>query len=138
MRALPLPILLCGIALPTALLLATACPDGATRLAYQIESDVAAFERASATRTTLIRQPIRRWGNCCDEVYLLQVDKVGVLVIWSKDAKSRVITDSHSASYNARFTRLAKTWIVEKQKGEIVATELEKCAGRKPLVISVK
>ena len=105
-RALPLPILLCGIALPTALLLTTACPDGATRLAYQIESDVTAFERASATRTTLLRQPIRRWGNGCDEVYLLQVDKVGGPVIWCKDATSSVITDSRSASFNARFTGL--------------------------------
>ena len=125
-RALPLPILLCGIALPTALLLATAHSDSATRLAYRIESDVTAFERSGATKTTLIRQPIRRWGNCCDEDYRLRVDKVGGLVIWCKDVKSRVITDSRSASYNARFTDSAKSWIVEKQKGETVAIELEK------------
>ena len=68
----------------------------------------------------------------------MQVDKIGVLVIWSKDAKSRVITDSHWASYSVRVTGSAKTWIAEKQKGETVATEFETRAGRKSLVISVK
>ena len=128
---------LAAICVMTTLLL-TACSDGATRLAYQIESDVAAFERSSATKATIIHQPIRRWGNGCDEDYRLQVDKVGGLVIWCKDAQSHVITGSHSTSYNARFMDSPKTWIVEKRKGETVAIELEKRAGQKPLVIAVK
>ena len=114
------------------------CTDGATRIANQIESDVAAFERSRANKATITHQPIRRWGNGCDDAYRLQVDKVGAIIIWCKDGATGVTTGSHSTSYHARFVDTRQTWIVNKKKSEVVTIELEKRTGGKPQVISVR
>ena len=112
--------------------------DGATRLAHQIESEVAAFERSGANKTTITHQPVRQNGTGCGEDYRLQVDKVGAIIIWCLDSKTGATTGSHSTSYHARFVDSPQTWIVMKKKGETVAIDLQKQPGGKPVVLGVR
>lgn len=50
----------------------SACSDGATRIAYEIESGVAAFRRSDAT-TTSIRHAPDAWPDGCAGAYTVAV-----------------------------------------------------------------
>jgi hypothetical protein len=112
------------------------CSDGATRAAYQIESETASFQKSRDARHTIVHQPVRQWDNGCAGAYKLQMDKVGALIIWCYDSDGKT-TNSHSTSYHARFVDTPQTWIVEKKSGESTAIELEKTSG-KPRVTNVR
>lgn len=121
-----------GIAL--ACLILAGCSDGATRLAYQIEAETAAFARAGESRATLVHRPLRRWGNGCAEAYKVQIDKVGALIIWCLDSRTGATTGSHSTSYHARFVDTPQTWIIEKKAGEALYIDLVKRGGKAEVV----
>ncbi len=87
-----------GLAL-TALL--TACTDGATRIAYDIEAGAATFRNASATRYSIKHVPEGE-PEGCGGPYKVQLSGRSALVIWCMDASSRVVA-SHTTTYHLNF-----------------------------------
>ncbi len=104
-----LPIIAC--------LLACVCAcgefiDPATRLAGAIEHAAGQLAAEEGARYTIRYEPpdrLRRDGDS----YTVQLDKVGALIVWYKDANGAVI-DSGNTSYHSRFVDTPRTYIVDK------------------------
>lgn len=113
------------VALITVLLLA-GCgvfTDAATRLAYDLEH-AAKQLRNDGDRFTLYHETPSRRGEC-DGPYVVQLDKVGALVIWCKNESGEVLA-SPGTSYHRRFVRTSETFYLEKRAKETLIIELQK------------
>ncbi|HXZ49537.1 MAG TPA: hypothetical protein VEG27_10975 [Usitatibacter sp.] len=128
-----------AIALRALLLLAciaaTACDvltDGATRIASQIERGADRLGSGEGARYT-IDDATPASGRDCAGPYTAQLDKVGALIVWCKDAAGATVS-SHSTSYHARFVDTERTFIVDKPAGSHLAIELERRGGRATIV----
>jgi hypothetical protein len=112
-----LPLLLCT------------CSDGATRIAYDIESGVAAFQRSEA-RTALIRHVPKASPDGCAGAYTVQFTANSALVIWCKTADGSAVQGSHITTYHLRFVDVPKTYKLDKGAGEATIIELAKENGK--------
>jgi len=117
------------------LAVATGCDiltDAATRIAYDIEAGAGRLGNDPGAHYRIDHKTPSKRGDC-DGPYTVQLDKVGALIIWCKDAAGRT-TASHSTSYHARFVDTPQTWILDKPAGATLAIELERRGGRAVIV----
>src|SRR5882672_8996818 len=75
--------------------------DAATRLAYDIEAGAGHLGNEAGAKYSIQHHTPSAAGQCTGP-YLVQLDKVGALVIWCKDESGKTVS-SHSTSYHARF-----------------------------------
>jgi len=102
--------------------------DAATRLAFDIEAGAGRLGRQSGAQHSIRHNTPSKAGECTGP-YTVQVDKVGALVIWCKDAAGRTVS-SHSTSYHGRFVDTPRTYILEKPAGAALIIDLERRNGR--------
>ncbi len=114
-----------------ALLALSACnvlSDPATDLAYAIESEVNRLGQDEGSAYTIEYAPPTKWVEH-GGTYTVQLDKVGALIVWYKDAGGKV-TASGSTSYVARFVDIPRTYIVDKQGDSVLSIETRRQNGR--------
>ena len=68
--------------------------------------------------------------------YKVQLDKVGAMIIWCKDAAGETVS-SHSTSYHARFVETPETYLIDKEAGETLTIELER-RGKRAVIVDVR
>ena len=86
--------------------------DPATRLAFAIERGAAHLPARDGARYTLrYRAPGRLRAD--GDSYSVQLDRVGALLVWYKDANGAVV-DSGSTSYHSRYVETPRTYKVNK------------------------
>lgn len=112
-----------------AMLLGGCLTDAATRLAYDIEAGAGRVARSEGARYTLVHRVPSRAGECVDS-YRVQLDKVGAIIVWCKDATGDATVSSHSTSYHARFVDTPEIRIIDKPAKEALVIELERRNGR--------
>ena len=101
------------------------CTDGATRIAYDIESGVAAFHRSNA-RTYAIRHVPESMPDGCRDAYTVQFSANSSLIIWCKRPEGGETTSSHTTTYHLRFVKVSQTFKLDKAAGEPTIIELAK------------
>ncbi len=117
-----------GLGLLAAVLFLTGCfTDAATRLAYDIESGVNRMNRLNEARYSIRHTPAE--SSECTGPYTVQLDKVGALIVWCRDAAGNIVA-SGSTSYHARFIDTPASFILDKPAGSTLAIDLERRAGR--------
>jgi hypothetical protein len=109
--------------------------DAATRLAYDIESGAGRLGGDSGARYSIQHVTPSKAGECVGP-YTVQLDKVGALVIWCKDATGGTVS-SHSTTYHARFVHTPQTYILDKPAGATLTIDIERRGGR-PVIIDVR
>ena len=102
--------------------------DAATRLAYDIEAGAGRLGRENGATHSIRHNTPSKAGECTGP-YTVQVDKVGAIIIWCKDAAGRTVS-SHSTSYHARFIDTPRTYILEKPAGTTLTIDIERRNGR--------
>ena len=102
--------------------------DAATRLAYDIESGVERLGGVDGTTYSIEHRTPSQSGECMGP-YSVQLDKVGALIIWCKDAAGQTVS-SHSTSYHARYVDTPKTYDLEKPAGTVLTIDIERRQGR--------
>jgi hypothetical protein len=105
-------LLLCSLISLTGCDIAT---DAATRLAYDIEAGAGRLGKGDGARYSIQHNTPSKAGQCIGP-YKVQLDKVGALIIWCKDATGGTVS-SHSTSYHARFVDTPRTYLIEKPAG---------------------
>lgn len=118
------------------LLLSACFTDAATRLAFDIEAAADRVDRSEGSRYTLVHRTPSKSGECAGP-YKVQLDHVGAIVIWCKDATLDKTVSSHSTSYHGRFVDTPETHILDKPAAEPLVIELERRGGR-VVIASVK
>lgn len=108
--------------------------DAATRLAFDIESSARKL-KADGDRITLHHEMPSRPGECAGP-YTVQLDKVGALVLWCRDADGKVLS-SPGTSHHSRFVQTPETYYLHKGAGETLVIELER-RGRHAVIIDVR
>src|SRR5262245_32016089 len=106
---------------------ATGCgdlTDAATRLAYDLEAGAGRLGTQSGARYSIRHHTPSRPDQCTGP-YTVQLDKVGALIIWCKDAGGRTVS-SHSTSYHARYVDSPQTYLLDKPAGSPLTIELER------------
>jgi hypothetical protein len=106
-----------------------ACSDGATRIAYEIESGVAAFRRSDAKTASIRHVPEARPDGCAG-AYTVQFTASSALVIWCKNPDGSGVQSSHTTTYHLRFVEVPRTYKLDKGAGEATIIELAKENGR--------
>jgi hypothetical protein len=104
------------------------CSDGATRIAYDIESAVAAFRRSDASSYSMKHVPEAR-PEGCGGAYTVQFTADSSLVIWCRKPDGAGVASSHTTTYHLRFVRIAQTFRIDKAAGEATIIELAKQDG---------
>jgi hypothetical protein len=102
--------------------------DPATRLAYAIEAGVRHLGSKDGDRYAIRYKPpseLRAHGGS----YSVQLDKVGALIVWYKDANGKV-TASGSTSYHSRFVDTPRTFKIDKPGNAALVIEIERKGGR--------
>ena len=107
----------------------TGCSDGATRIAYDIESGAAAFRRSDAKTTSIRHVPEARPDGCAG-AYSVQFTASSALVIWCRKPDGRDVQSSHITTYHLRFVDVPKTYKLDKGAGEPILIDLAKEDGR--------
>jgi len=102
--------------------------DAATRIAHDLESGAGRLGNAEGARHTVEHKTPSRGGECTGP-YQVQLDKVGALVIWCKDAAGATVS-SHSTSYHARYVDTPQTWLLEKGAGSTLKIVMERRGAR--------
>lgn len=102
--------------------------DAATRLAYDIEAGAGRLGREDGAKYRIEHRTPSKSGECMGP-YVVQLDKVGALIVWCKDAAGRTVS-SHSTSYHARFVDAPQTYNLEKPAGAALTIDIERRHGR--------
>lgn len=110
--------------------------DAATRLAYDIEAGAGRVGRADGATYRVVHRVPSSAGECVGP-YRVQLDKVGAIIVWCKDAAGGSTVSSHSTSYHARFVDTSETRIVDKPANEALVIDLERRDGR-IVIVGVK
>ncbi len=106
-----------------------ACSDGATRIAYEIESGVAAFRRSDAKTASIRHVPEARPDGCAG-AYTVQFTANSALVIWCRKSDGSAVQSSHTTTYHLRFVEVPRTYKLDKAAGEPTIIELAKENGK--------
>jgi hypothetical protein len=119
-----------GLALLAATLLLAGCwTDAATRLAYDLERGAGKVGAAEGATHAVVHQTPSKVGECVGP-YQVQLDRVGAIIVWCKDASGAATVSSHSTSYHGRFVDTPETHIVNKRAGEPLTVTLVRRGGR--------
>jgi hypothetical protein len=102
--------------------------DAATRLAYDIEAGAGRLGRQEGANYSIQHGTPSKSGECTGP-YTVQLDKVGALIVWCKDATGHTVS-SHSTSYHARFVDTPQTYVLEKPAGTTLTINIERRNGR--------
>ncbi len=102
--------------------------DPATRLAADIE-DGADRLRPQDGATDSIHHATPSHPGKCEGPYKVQLDKVGAMIVWCKDAAGQTVS-SHSTTSHSRHVDTHRTYIVDKGAGETLIVDLERRGGR--------
>jgi hypothetical protein len=102
--------------------------DPATRLAYDIEAGANRLGKQADAKYTIEHHEPSKPGECVGP-YSIQLDKVGAIIIWCKDAAGHTVS-SHSTSYHARFVDIPQTYLLEKPADSTLTIALERRDGR--------
>jgi hypothetical protein len=118
-----------GAALPLALLAACAVPtDPATRLAADLEAGADRLRPDEGATDSVHHATPSRAGQC-DGPYKVQLDKVGAMIVWCKDAAGGTVS-SHGTTSHAPHVNAPRTYVVDKGAGETLIVDLERRGGR--------
>jgi hypothetical protein len=118
-----------GAALSLALLAACAVPtDPATRLAADLEAGADRLRLDEGATDSVHHATPSRAGQC-DGPYKLQLDRVGAMIVWCKDAAGGTVS-SHSTTSHAPHVDTPRSYIVDKGAGETLTVDLERRSGR--------
>ena len=109
--------------------------DAATRLAYDIEAGTKRLGKAAGAKYSIEHKTPSKAGECAGP-YTAQLDKVGAIIIWCRDAAGKTVS-SHSTSYHGRFVETPQTYTLEKPAGETLTIDLER-RGERAVVVSVR
>ncbi len=101
--------------------------DGATRIAFRLESEGAQFRASGAATHGFSYLPKGGYDDCA-EAYDVQFSAKSALVVWCKDAGGNT-TSSHTTTYHLNFVKVPKTWIVKKRPGERMWIDLAREGG---------
>jgi hypothetical protein len=115
---------------PSTLLLLGACDvftDCATRIAYDIEADVGRLGNVEGSIYSIRHTPAD--NDECGGPYTVQLDKVGALIVWCKDAAGNTVA-SGSTSYHSRFIDTPQTYKLDKPAGSTLIINVERRNGR--------
>jgi hypothetical protein len=102
--------------------------DAATRLAYDIEAGAGQLGNKAGARYSIEHHTPSKSGECVGP-YTVQLDMVGALIVWCKDATGDTVS-SHSTSYHARFVDTPGTHLLQKSAGTTLTIDLERRNGR--------
>lgn len=122
---LSLLLLLISLAVVTACDIPT---DAATRLASDIEAGAGRLGAQGGAKYSIQHNTPSKSGECAGQ-YTVQLDKVGALIIWCRDAAGQTVS-SHSTSYHARYVDTPQTFKLEKPAGSVLTIDLERRDGR--------
>ena len=106
--------------------------DPATRLASGIEAGVSQLGMPDGATYSIQNLSPSEHSECTGP-YTVQLDKVGALIVWCKDASGKTLI-SGSTTYHARFVDTPKTYIVDKPAGSTLTIDLERRNGRAVIV----
>lgn len=129
-------IKIAAAALLGAALLTGCWTDAATRLAYDLEGAAGRLGRAEGARYVLVHRAPSKAGQCVGP-YTVQLDKVGAIIVWCKDAAGEATVSSHSTSYHGRMVDTPETYIVDKRASEALHIDLMRRDGR-PVIVGVR
>lgn len=101
--------------------------DAATRLAYDIKAAEGRLGREPGASYSVRHTPAD--ASECSGPYTVQLDKVGALIVWCKDAAGNTVA-SGSTTYHSRFIDTPITYIVDKPAGTTLVIEIERRNGR--------
>lgn len=102
--------------------------DAATRLAYDIEAGANQLGSEDSAQYSIQHHTPSKPGQCTGS-YKLQLDHVGAMIIWCKDAAGETVS-SHSTSSHARFVDTPQTFLLDKAAGTTLTIDLERRGGR--------
>ena len=123
------------ILIAAAMIAASACgiaTDPATRLAADLETGADLLDSQSGATHSIHHITPSKSGECTGP-YKVQLDEVGALIIWCKDAAGETVS-SHSTSYHARFVETPETYLIDKGASEVLIIDLERRGGRAVIV----
>lgn len=115
--------------LVAALALSGCWTDAATRLAQDLKSGAARLGPNEGAKASLVHRVPSRAGECTGP-YRVQLDRVGAIIVWCKDATGAVTVSSHSTTSHGRIVDTPETYIVDKAAGEPLMIGLERLGGR--------
>jgi hypothetical protein len=98
--------------------------DPATRLAHEIEAGTSRLGKGAGAKYSIEHKTPSKAGECVGP-YTVQLDQVGAMIIWCRDAAGKTVS-SHSTSSHARFVDTPQTYIVEKPAGGALTIDLER------------
>jgi hypothetical protein len=136
-----------AVALVALAMLAGACSDAATRVAYDIESGAKKLESRDGSRVEIRHVP-SRWPEGCAGSYTLHLGKGSATADGrgnfriNRDADGLSVRCYNSSgnphawgtSYHLRFVDVPEAVEIEKQGGEATVIEVERKAGRAVVV----
>jgi hypothetical protein len=102
--------------------------DPATRLAADLEDAAGRLPAREGATDALHHATPSRPGQC-DGPYKVQLDRVGAMIVWCKDAAGNTVS-SHSTSSHSRAVDTSQTFIVDKGAGETLIIDLTRRDGR--------
>jgi len=102
--------------------------DPATRLATDLEDAAGRLPPREGATDALHHATPSRPGQC-DGPYKVQLDQVGAMIVWCKDASGNTVSN-HSTSSHNRAVDTAETFIVDKGAGQTLIVDLERRGGR--------
>jgi len=140
----------CGLkyaALVAALLLAAACSDAATRVAYDIESNVNKLGSAEGSRAEIVHMP-RSWPEGCSGSYTMRISKGRAIATGHNnfhiaENSGGLAVGCYTGSgnrggwgttYHLRFVDVPATVEVTKNTGEATVIELQRIGARAVVV----
>jgi hypothetical protein len=102
--------------------------DAATRIAYDIKAGAGRLGSEDGAVHSVHHKTPSASGQCTGP-YKLQLDKVGAIIIWCKDASGQTVS-SHSTTYHARYVDTPTTYLLDKDAGTTLTIDLERRGGR--------
>ncbi len=102
--------------------------DAATRLAYDLKAGAGRLGSEDGAVHSVHHKTPSASGQCTGP-YKLQLDKVGAIIIWCKDASGQTVS-SHSTTYHARYIDTPTTYLLDKDAGTTLTIDLERRDGR--------
>jgi hypothetical protein len=102
--------------------------DAATRLANDIKDGASRLGGEDGAVHSVHHRTPSASGQCTGP-YKLQLDKVGAIIIWCKDANGETVS-SHSTTYHGRYVDTPATYLLDKEAGTTLIIDLERRGGR--------
>lgn len=96
--------------------------DGATRIAFRLESEVKQLKDSGVQNHTFSYVPKGGYDDCSG-AYDVQFSERGPIVVWCKGEDGKTVS-SHITTYHLNFVKVPRTWILQKRSGEAVRIEL--------------